>query len=99
MISTAISSVICIPIDCPYLFNVPLSMPKTIKYRVYDVASVNTFDAFRAQKMHTVLPSEVWLGKAGQQIMELVYPNKDTDIKATTYEAKLQDGSILPSFI
>jgi hypothetical protein len=31
--------------------------------------------------------------------MELVYPNKDTDIKATTYEANLQDGSILPSFI
>jgi hypothetical protein len=40
-------------------------MPKTIKYRVYDAAKVNTFDAFRAQKMHTVLPSEYWLGISG----------------------------------
>lgn len=31
--------------------------------------------------------------------MLLKYPNGDTDIKATTYEAKLSDGSILPSFI
>lgn len=31
--------------------------------------------------------------------MLLLYPTTDTDIKATTYEAKLADGSILPSFI
>ena len=31
--------------------------------------------------------------------MDLLYPNNDTDIKATTYEAKLQDGSLIPYFI
>jgi hypothetical protein len=39
------------------------------------------------------------MGQPNSKVMVLVYPNSDTDIKATTYEAKIAGGSILPSFI
>jgi hypothetical protein len=53
LILAAASSVTCLS-QYNDLFNIPLSMPKTIKYRVYDAPSVNIFDAFRAQEMFTV---------------------------------------------
>ena len=41
---------------------------------------------------------EPWEGVSGL-IMRIIYPGNNTDIKSTTYEAKLADGSMLPPTI